>query len=318
MASALTFLLATLVLAKTSDAVAWTIIITLTAAGVSGLYKSKLLRDQALNEQNTARERWHELVLSQRLVLATIIGVPVLFLLWQLSLSVQSSSICGWLTLAIFVGGLIWAGWVYLVKPWYAKPLRLLCEHCERYIGSDIEWACGYCHKINRDTKNHPHFNCCARCGSAPPGFVCMHCAHVNPLDNRRVEGHYARSAHQKPPEPADDDAARHQQKLNELMRDKELNEAMKQVAESREERLNAEARVNPPTGSGKDNGKKPKSEREKARERVKKRLDQYLGSKQAINEYEAALRKEYSADPEMLEDLDGIFDAIRHDELMR
>src|ERR1041385_8201165 len=74
------------------------------------------------------------------------------------------------------------------------KPLRLFCDHCDKYIPSDMEWRCGYCNEENRATRLYSFLNKCQKCKRSPKAVVCPHCQKINFLDKERVGTHPARS----------------------------------------------------------------------------------------------------------------------------
>src|SRR5437016_4524018 len=39
------------------------------------------------------------------------------------------------------------------------KPLRLFCQHCDKYMPSDMEWRCAYCGHHNEGTKIYSFLN---------------------------------------------------------------------------------------------------------------------------------------------------------------
>jgi hypothetical protein len=75
------------------------------------------------------------------------------------------------------------------------KPLRLFCDHCDKYIPSDMEWRCGHCHFENTGTRIYSFLNKCKECKRAPKAVVCPHddCGGINFLDKARIDTHPAR-----------------------------------------------------------------------------------------------------------------------------
>ena len=82
------------------------------------------------------------------------------------------------------------------------KPLRLFCDHCDKYVPSNMEWVCGHCNEPNLVTKYYSFLNKCYNCKRAPKSYVCPHCGEVNFLDKDRDDSHPARKgAAPVPPE---------------------------------------------------------------------------------------------------------------------
>jgi hypothetical protein len=75
------------------------------------------------------------------------------------------------------------------------KPLRLFCEHCDKYLPSDTEWRCDYCGHHNEATKIYSFLNKCEQCKRAPKAVVCPHsdCRKLNFLDRDRDGSHPAK-----------------------------------------------------------------------------------------------------------------------------
>jgi hypothetical protein len=72
------------------------------------------------------------------------------------------------------------------------KPLRFFCDHCGKYIPSDVEWKCGFCDFENRQARVYSFLNKCKRCKQSAPSFRCPHCGDILFLDGRRDDSHVA------------------------------------------------------------------------------------------------------------------------------
>ena len=82
------------------------------------------------------------------------------------------------------------------------KPLNLFCEHCGKFIPSDMEWVCGYCNIKNTRTKRYSFLYKCERCKHPPKSFHCPHCDGIIFFDKKRDRKHPARNSHQQISEP--------------------------------------------------------------------------------------------------------------------
>lgn len=56
------------------------------------------------------------------------------------------------------------------------KPFRLFCEHCGKFIPSDMQWKCGVCDYENLQTYLNSFLNKCKNCKTPPKSFLCPHC----------------------------------------------------------------------------------------------------------------------------------------------
>ena len=63
------------------------------------------------------------------------------------------------------------------------KPLRLFCQHCDKYMPSDMEWRCAHCGHENWATKYYSFLNKCQNCKRPPKSVACPHCGKLNFLD---------------------------------------------------------------------------------------------------------------------------------------
>jgi hypothetical protein len=72
------------------------------------------------------------------------------------------------------------------------KPLRLFCEHCGKFIPSDLTWFCGYCNNENIHTKIYSFLNKCEECKRAPQSLHCPHCGEPIFFGKSRNDGHPA------------------------------------------------------------------------------------------------------------------------------
>jgi hypothetical protein len=89
------------------------------------------------------------------------------------------------------------------------RPLRLFCEHCDKYVPSDMEWRCGYCNEENWFTRYYSFLNKCRKCKRPAKSFVCPHCREINFLDKDQVETHPATKAGPSVLPPTKDEARR-------------------------------------------------------------------------------------------------------------
>jgi hypothetical protein len=83
------------------------------------------------------------------------------------------------------------------------KPLKMFCEHCGKFIPSDIEWICGYCNMENLRTKSYSFLHKCEQCKRSPKSFHCPHCNRISFFDETHDDRHPARSNHQPVSVPA-------------------------------------------------------------------------------------------------------------------
>jgi hypothetical protein len=82
------------------------------------------------------------------------------------------------------------------------KPLRMFCNHCDKFIPSDIAWKCGHCDAENLQTKIYSFLNKCRRCKRSPKSFVCPHCNGYVFLDLSNDSSNPARDSNFKLKEP--------------------------------------------------------------------------------------------------------------------
>jgi phage FluMu protein Com len=82
------------------------------------------------------------------------------------------------------------------------RPVRLFCDHCDKYVPSDMEWRCGHCNETNRRTKFYSFLNKCQECKRPPKSFICPHCGEVNFLDKDESASHPAVMTSVPPPPP--------------------------------------------------------------------------------------------------------------------
>ena len=73
------------------------------------------------------------------------------------------------------------------------KPLRLFCQHCDKYMPSDLQWRCAYCKHNNESTKIYSFLNKCQNCKRSPKSVMCPNCKEVNFLDKDRDGSHPAK-----------------------------------------------------------------------------------------------------------------------------
>jgi hypothetical protein len=73
------------------------------------------------------------------------------------------------------------------------KPLKLFCEHCGKFIPSDMPWRCGFCDTENYKTKLYSFLYKCGRCKQPPKSFICPHCEKRLPLAKKSSDQHPAR-----------------------------------------------------------------------------------------------------------------------------
>lgn len=83
------------------------------------------------------------------------------------------------------------------------KPLKMFCEHCGKFIPSDMEWICGYCNMENLRTKSYSFLHKCEQCRRTPKSFHCPHCNRISFFDETHDDRHPARSTHQPVSVPA-------------------------------------------------------------------------------------------------------------------
>jgi hypothetical protein len=57
------------------------------------------------------------------------------------------------------------------------KPIRLFCEHCGKFIPSDMPWVCGYCDCQNERNNRFSFLHKCERCKRPPNSLTCPHCS---------------------------------------------------------------------------------------------------------------------------------------------
>ena len=72
------------------------------------------------------------------------------------------------------------------------KPLRLFCDHCDKYVPSDMPWRCSHCSHENERTRIHSFLNKCRNCKRSPKAYACPHCGQFNFLDTDREVAHPA------------------------------------------------------------------------------------------------------------------------------
>jgi len=63
------------------------------------------------------------------------------------------------------------------------RPMRLFCDHCDKYVPSDMPWRCPHCNEANTKTRLYSFLNKCRTCKRSPFSYVCPHCEKVNLLD---------------------------------------------------------------------------------------------------------------------------------------
>jgi hypothetical protein len=74
------------------------------------------------------------------------------------------------------------------------KPLRLICDSCDKSVFSDMHWECGYCGHANIRTKIYSFLTKCRECKRPPKSYVCPHCEVLNFLDEDNDGAHSARA----------------------------------------------------------------------------------------------------------------------------
>lgn len=74
------------------------------------------------------------------------------------------------------------------------KPLRLFCEHCGKYIPSDMPWTCGFCDMDNEKTTRFSFLYKCQRCKQPPICLQCPHCSSFLFFGKNHDAKHSARS----------------------------------------------------------------------------------------------------------------------------
>jgi len=74
------------------------------------------------------------------------------------------------------------------------KPLRLFCEHCDKYLPSDMEWRCAHCGHENLSTRIYSFLNKCQQCKRSPKSVACPQpgCGKLNFLDKDKDGSHPA------------------------------------------------------------------------------------------------------------------------------
>lgn len=129
------------------------------------------------------------------------------------------------------------------------KPLRLFCEHCDKYVPSDMEWVCGHCNEHNHFTKYYSFLNKCRRCKRPPKSYICPHCGAVNYLDKDEESLHPARQIDNTVPAPPLDHRVEkrqaHEERKEDLANEIEiarLNAALARLKESAEFGFETEA----------------------------------------------------------------------------
>lgn len=83
------------------------------------------------------------------------------------------------------------------------KPLRLFCDHCDKYVPSDMSWRCSHCRHENERTRIHSFLNKCRNCKRSPKSYACPHCGQLNFLDTDQEAAHPALPVGSQPPPPA-------------------------------------------------------------------------------------------------------------------
>jgi hypothetical protein len=87
-----------------------------------------------------------------------------------------------------------------------AKPLRLFCDHCDKFVPSDLKWRCSHCNGENTRTWRNSFLNKCEHCKRSPKSYECPHCQKINFLDRDSDAGHPARQSVAPDPSLADFD----------------------------------------------------------------------------------------------------------------
>jgi hypothetical protein len=103
------------------------------------------------------------------------------------------------------------------------KPLKLFCEHCGKFIPSDMEWVCGYCNLRNVRTKLYSFLNKCEQCKRVPKSFHCPHCNATMFFDGPRDDRHPARNNVAPPCPPETEEQAKAKKLLERGERKAEL-----------------------------------------------------------------------------------------------
>jgi len=176
-------------------------------------------------------------------------------------------------------------------------PLRLFCEHCDKYVPSNLEWRCGYCDHENKRTRIYSFLNKCSKCKRVPKSYACPHCGVAVFLSEEKDESHPARflcgPIEDTPLSP--DEAA-------ELLR-KQKRQAYTDHKEGLQQEIDIvdlEKRL----AVLKDSPafKAEKSAREKLLERFTAHDEHTMGVRMLEREMKAEYEKEFKDEPEMLE----------------
>ncbi|HWA85283.1 MAG TPA: zinc ribbon domain-containing protein [Opitutus sp.] len=117
------------------------------------------------------------------------------------------------------------------------KPLRLFCEHCDKYVPSDMPWQCSHCNFENDRTRYYSFLNKCQECKRPPKSYVCPHCGTVNFLDKDQDSAHPARkSTRCVLPEPVidlrEEKQRQHEDQKQDLVREIEITKLNARLAQ--------------------------------------------------------------------------------------
>ena len=186
------------------------------------------------------------------------------------------------------------------------RPLRLFCDHCDKYVPSDMVWECAHCDYVNAFTNIFSFLNRCSRCKRVPRAYCCPHCDRVNFLDGARG-GDYAAKQYVQPgakepevapPDPREIRSQNHEDEKTEMLRKIEIGLLKRKLTQ-----IEASFEF-----------QKERTHQEKLRERFDKKLDKHLAfdmlKKQLASEYAEALK-----DAEFKERMDLVLNELAAEE---
>jgi hypothetical protein len=194
------------------------------------------------------------------------------------------------------------------------KPLRLFCEHCDKYIPSDMEWKCAHCNHENRATRYYSFLNKCQNCKRLPQAVVCPHCEELNFLDKHKIGSHPAsqNSALVPPILPPTKEQIREQSRA-----EKQEDHA------DRKDDLNREieiARLNADLAKCKMSAEfgRERIAMEKVRKSFSEHEAHVMGIKMVVKEKRSEYAETFKDDPEGLKDANDSLDMWAEEETMR
>lgn len=176
------------------------------------------------------------------------------------------------------------------------KPLRLFCDHCDRYVPSDLVWQCGHCDHTNTWSQFYSFLHKCQKCKRAPRSYGCPHCEKINFLDSTRSGSHPARkppTVHTEVPLPSEaaKDSVSERRKREYEERKEEIERAI--VLEA----LNAKLTQLKASSEF----RKQKTAREKLEESFNEHSAHVMGARIIAREQRVKNAETYKADPDLL-----------------